>query len=72
MPVDTPTGLTDQYATQWDARWKPFLKREHMKAAPEDFAVLVEDLRKFLVPLTIPSNTATNWPPGGPWSTSKI
>jgi hypothetical protein len=60
MPLDTPTGLTDQYATEWDARWKPFLNREHMKAASDDLAVLVEDLRKFLVPLTIPSNTATN------------
>lgn len=72
MPVDTPTGLTDQYTEQWDARWKAFIKREHMKAAPEDLAVLIEDLRKFLVPLTTPTATASNWQPGGPWSTREL
>jgi predicted nucleotidyltransferase component of viral defense system len=68
MPVDTPTGLTGQYAEQWDARWRAFIRREHMKAAQEDLAVLVEDLRKFLVPLITPWDTASNWPPGGPWT----
>jgi len=67
MPVDTPTGLTEQYAAQWDARWQTFLKREHMNGAPDNLAAVVADLNQFLVPLTIRSSTASHWPPGGPW-----
>lgn len=67
MPVDTPTGLTEQYAEQWDARWQTFLKREHMNGAPDNLAAVVADLNQFLVPLTIPSSAASHWPPGGPW-----
>jgi predicted nucleotidyltransferase component of viral defense system len=71
MPTDIPTGLSNQYAEQWEARWKAFIKREHMNAAPDNLSLLIEDLREFLVPLTIPSGTASYWPSGGPWLTRK-
>jgi predicted nucleotidyltransferase component of viral defense system len=71
MPTDVPTGLTRLYAEQWNVRWKAFLKREHMNAAPADLDQLLDDLRKFLVPLMVPPITALHWPSGGPWSTSR-
>jgi predicted nucleotidyltransferase component of viral defense system len=71
MPTDVPTGLTRLYAEQWNAQWKAFLKREHMNAAPADLDQLLDDLRKFLVPLMVPPITTSHWPSGGPWSTSK-
>ncbi|HEX9198019.1 MAG TPA: nucleotidyl transferase AbiEii/AbiGii toxin family protein [Acidobacteriaceae bacterium] len=71
MPTDIPTGLTNQYAEQWDMRWKAFLKREHMSAAPDNLSSLIGDLREFMVPLTLPSSTASYWPSGGPWSIRK-
>ena len=71
MPTDIPTGLSNQYAEQWDARWKAFIKREQMNATPDNLNLLIEDMREFLVPLTIPSGTAFYWPSGGPWLNRK-
>jgi predicted nucleotidyltransferase component of viral defense system len=71
MPTDIPTGLSNQYAEQWDTRWKAFIRREHMNAAPNDLGLLLENLREFLVPLTIPSGPASYWPSGGPWLARK-
>jgi predicted nucleotidyltransferase component of viral defense system len=70
MPTDVPTGLTDQYAEQWDARWKAYIKRERMSAAPDNLSSLIADLREFLRPLTLPFRTASHWSPGGPWSST--
>lgn len=66
MPTDVPTGLTRLYAEQWDTRWKVFLGREHMNAAPVDLNQILEDLRRFLVPLAAPLGTNSHWPVGGP------
>ena len=71
VPDKTPTGLTALYVSQWAARWRVFLNRAHMKAAPEDLALVVADLHSFLVPLTEPSTENPTWPPGGPWSILK-
>ena len=68
IPTDVPTGLTRLYAEEWDARWKAFLKREHMSAAPGDLGQVLDDLRRFLVPLMTPTDTTAYWPSGGPWS----
>ena len=70
IPVDTPTGLTEDYASQWGVQWKAYLKREQMKAAPGELSAVVADLQAFLVPMTIPSFTSRKWLPGGPWSES--
>ena len=69
MPTDLPTGLTDQYAEEWDARWKAYLRRGHTHAAPNNLILLIRDLREFLISLTLTSATASHWPPGGPWTT---
>lgn len=55
MPTDVPSGLTRHYVEERDVRWKAFLKREYMNAALSDLGQVLEDLRKFLVPLTTPS-----------------
>lgn len=68
-PAELPTGLTDQYAEQWEARWRVYLRREHMHAAPENLGLLVRDLREFLIPVALPSDIASHWSPGGPWTT---
>ena len=72
IPIDLPTGLTDQYAEQWDARWKAYLRREHMHAAPENLSLLIQDLREFLIPLILPTGAASHWSPGGPWTIPEI
>lgn len=68
MPTDVPTGLTRLYAEQWETQWKAFLTREHMNAAPGELGPVLEDLRRFLVPLLVPPDAASYWPSGGPWS----
>ena len=68
MPTDVPMGLTRLYAEEWDVRWKAFLNREHMNAAPIDLGQVLDDLRRFLVPLMTLSNSDAYWPSRGPWS----
>jgi len=60
-----PTGLTGLYAEEWNLRWNAFLKREQMNAAPADLGQVLEDLRKFLLPLMTSPSTTSHWPPGG-------
>src|SRR5580698_1148687 len=68
MPTDVPTGLTRLYAEEWNVRWRAFLNREHMNAAPIDLGQVLDDLRRFLVPLMTLSNSGAYWPSRGPWS----
>jgi predicted nucleotidyltransferase component of viral defense system len=68
MPTDVPTGLTRLYAEQWDTRWRAYLKREHMNVAPAELGRVIEDLRRFLVPLLALPDATSYWPSGGPWS----
>ncbi len=68
VPAEVPVGLTRLYAEEWDRRWKAFLAREHMKAVPAELGQILEDLRRFLVPLIVPPDPSSHWPAGGPWS----
>ena len=69
LPLETPIGLTDQFATAWGRQWRTFLGRERMAAVPDDFAAVTADLRSFFVPLTGKSTEHWAWPAGGPWLT---
>jgi Nucleotidyl transferase AbiEii toxin, Type IV TA system len=51
LPSVPPIGLTDAYAQAWGAQWRTFLARERMAVVPDDLAVVVGDLRKFLMPV---------------------
>ena len=68
-PLDTPVGLTDEFAAAWAAQWRAFLGRQRMTAAPDVFATIIADLRGFLMPLVVrvPLGEPV-WSPGGPWS----
>jgi len=69
LPLDTPVGLTDEFAAAWAAQWRAFLGRERMAAAPDVFAMIIVDLRGFLMPLVVSDPRGESvWPPGGPWS----
>ncbi len=68
LPLDTPTGLTDDFAATWAVQWRAFLGRERMAAAPDVFSAIITDLRAFLTPLVVAPKTERVWPPGGPWS----
>jgi hypothetical protein len=67
MPVDTPSGLSDDFITARAGQWRAFLGRERMAAAPEAFVLVVADLRAFLLPLVTASGEEQVWRPGGPW-----
>lgn len=68
LPVDTPVGLTDEYAAVWSAQWRAFLARERMAVVPNGFAAVITDLRNFLMPLSKVLEEEWLWPPSGPWS----
>ena len=68
-PLDTPVGLTDEFAATWAAQWRAYLGRERMAAVPDVFAKVIGDLRGFLMPLVVGAPRGEPvWPPGGPWS----
>jgi hypothetical protein len=67
LPSDMPIGLTDDFLAAWAAQWRAFLGRERMAAAPETFAVVVANLRSFLIPLAETSEGERTWFPRGPW-----
>ena len=68
LPDALPTGLTDEFAAAWSTQWRAFLGRERMAAVPDSLAVVVADLRGFLLPLTESPQIERVWRKGGPWS----
>jgi hypothetical protein len=68
LPSDIPVGLTDEFAVAWAAQWRAFLGRDRMTAAPDAFAIIITDLRAFLMPLIVGLKEERIWPPNGPWS----
>ncbi|KTW00852.1 nucleotidyl transferase AbiEii/AbiGii toxin family protein [Sphingomonas sanguinis] len=69
LPVDVPSGLSDDFVAAKRGQWRAFLARERLSAAPEDFATVVQTLRDFLLtPLAEAEPSTYAWPPGGPWS----
>ncbi len=36
MPIEMPSGLTDEFAAAKTAQWRAFLRREQMAAVPDD------------------------------------
>jgi hypothetical protein len=68
LPTDTSTGLTEDFAAAWSTQWRAFIGRERMAAVPDSLAIVVADLRAFLLPLTATPQAEREWPRGGPWS----
>ncbi len=68
LPVSIPAGLSEAFAAEKAGQWRAFLGRERLAAAPDAFAVVIDDLRAFLMSLLDETPTAERvWPPGGPW-----
>jgi hypothetical protein len=67
LPTKIPTGLTQQYAEEWNTRWKAYLKREHMQAVPDDLSILMEEIREFFVPIISLSFQRAHRKAGGLW-----
>ncbi len=68
VPEDIPAGLTDEFATAWQTRWRGFVRRERMISVPDDLATVVTRLRDLLLPVIRGRNQDLEWSPGGPWS----
>jgi hypothetical protein len=68
LPDAPPTGLTDEFAAAWSTEWRAFMGRDRMGAVPGSLAVVVADLRGFLLPLTETPHTARVWRKTGSWS----
>jgi hypothetical protein len=67
LPSDTPLGLSDAYAETWDNQWRAFLGRERMAAAPQGLATVLEELRRFLLPLAEATGGDWRWAPPVGW-----
>ena len=66
--IAVPTGLSDDFVLARAGQWRAFLGRERMVPVPADLAVVIADLRVFLMPVTnTASATDQYWTPGGPW-----
>jgi hypothetical protein len=59
--------MTDEFAAAWSTRWRAFLGRERMGVVPASLAVVVADLRGFLLPLAETPQTARVWRKSGSW-----
>jgi len=68
-----PTSLNEAFAQVpgKQAQWKGFLKKGKLDGMPEDFAEVIKELGRFLLPVAHWSNepepVGGSWPPGGPW-----
>jgi predicted nucleotidyltransferase component of viral defense system len=52
-------------------QWAAFLRKGPMGDVPEEFSIIMEGIRDFLLPLTLETENENSfeleWPPGGPW-----
>lgn len=68
-----PIGLSDAYSADAAraAQWRAFIKRNRLEGEPADLAALVQEVRRFLLPLLTAGTGgqafAARWEPGGPW-----
>jgi hypothetical protein len=67
LPVGVPVGLTEELAEMKSVQWRAFLGRDRMAAAALAFAVIVGDLRSFLMPLVLVGDFNQICPSGGAW-----
>jgi hypothetical protein len=53
------------------AQWAAFLAKNRIAGAPEDFAIVIADLARFVLPVMRAARRvdrfAGRWAPGGPW-----
>jgi len=73
IPSGLPLALTPAFpaASEKQAQWAGFLKRNRLSSAPSDLGQVVERLARFLAPVIAAAERGAalnlGWPPGGPW-----
>lgn len=73
IPREAPVALTPAFAdvTGKRAQWAAFLAKNRIAGAPEDFAEVIADLARFVLPVMRAARRgerfAGRWAPGGPW-----
>jgi hypothetical protein len=69
VPDGIPAGLTGEFATAWQTRWRGFVRRERMMRVAINFAAVAASLNDFLVPVIRGGDQDDlRWSPGGRWS----
>lgn len=58
LPETTPVGLTPAFAAAKQADWERYLHRNRVIGMPQDFGVVVEEVRKYLDPKMAPTHAA--------------
>ncbi len=74
LPDETPSGLVDGFAKDASKRtqWAAFIRRTPLRLVEGDLAVVVADIRDFLMRPCLAAaagdSLGLSWPKGGPWS----
>lgn len=71
LPAERPVGLTDEFASASDTRWKAFLRTNDLDDVPFDLPEVSALLHAFVSPVLDDaagrSATARRWIPGRGW-----
>lgn len=73
VPSGLPLALTPAFpaASEKQAQWAGFVKKNRLSSAPADLGQVVERLALFLAPVVTAAQQGAAmdlvWPPGGPW-----
>ncbi len=58
-----------------ETQWLAFIRKGQMGEVPEEFSMIMEDIRLFLLPIALSTEQRdpfeSEWPPGGPWKKVK-
>lgn len=71
--LERPVGLSTEFAGETARRtqWRAFLRKSKLEGAPDDLALLVDEVRKFLGPVAQAFSQNRDfqlvWDPPGPW-----
>lgn len=77
LPTEPPVAFTGDFAAVEGkrAQWTGFVRRNRLRAAPENLDGVIELLRIFAVPILAAAASqspyACDWRPGGPWTASR-
>ena len=74
LPEDAPVALTPAFAAAEGkrAQWAGFVRRDRLTSVPEDFAVVLVQIARFIQPVLDAAVAGSKvspgtWKPGGPW-----
>ena len=75
LPPDRPLALTSAFAEMAAQRWRAFVSKSALRAAPKELGEVITALEKFIWPVADAARDGLRfdsiWAPGGPWSVRK-